>query len=110
MRPRCCLRYLTFFGINIEFAFVPLPTRFDVDYCWFRTNRCDSLKGASGELWFAFLLGENFSFIDPALHADRSVRRASFAESVFDVGTQRVQRQPSLQIPFRAGDFVAVQS
>src|SRR6185437_12206556 len=61
-------------------------------------------------LRLAFLLRQNLAFVDPGLHADHSVRGPSFAESIFNIGAQRVQRQPALQIPFRARDFVSVQA
>src|SRR6185312_4308680 len=91
MRPRCCLRYLTFFGINIKISS-------HLSECG-----CSYLR-------LAFLLRQNLAFVDPGLHADHSVRGPSFAESIFNIGAQRVQRQPALQIPFRARDFVSVQA
>src|SRR6058998_3982943 len=50
-----------------------------------------------------------FTFVDPALHTNDSVGRVRLCESVVDVGAQRVQRHTSLEIPFRARDFGAVQ-
>src|ERR1700733_146173 len=64
----------------------------------------------AGRGCFALLCRQNLAFINPALHANHAIRRARLGESVIDVGAQRVQRQTPLQIPLRAGDFIAVQS
>src|SRR6185437_2437555 len=55
------------------------------------------------------LLLVDVSAIDPHLDADLAVGGFRFAETVIDIGPQRVQRQTSLQIPLGACDFVAVQ-
>src|SRR5215471_12865350 len=89
--PRCCLRYFTFFGINI----IGIP--------YFKS---DPRSGRTLRL----TARQNLTFIDPALHANDSVSRVGFSEPVVHVRAQRVQRQTSLQIPFRARDFRAVQS
>src|SRR5437868_10223342 len=93
MRPRCCLRYLTFFGINISSS----------------QSRCSEARNSS-LLRLALLLSQNLATINPALHADYAIGRLGFGETVIDVGSQRVQRQPPLQVPLGAGDFVAVQA
>src|SRR5450755_159832 len=98
MRPRCCLRYFTFFGINIKSALSSQPSALS-----------EKLERAS-LLRFAFLGRQNFAFVDPALHPDDAVGGAGFGETVVNVGAQRVQRQPTLQIPFRTRDFVAIQA
>src|SRR5215813_5496881 len=84
IRPRCCLRYLTFEGINM--ISVPLSRR---------------LPAVLGLVLLAA--------VDPDLHADLPVRRVGLGEAVVDVGLQRVERQPSLLVPLRAGDLGAVQ-
>src|SRR5581483_4012210 len=61
-------------------------------------------------LRLALLLRQNLAFVDPGLHADHAVGGTRLAESVLDVGTQRVQRQTPLQVPLRARDFVSIQS
>src|SRR5882724_11734982 len=69
------------------------------------------LKRSRGRrLRFPLLLCEDLAFIDPGLHADDPVRGVRFRESVIDVSAQRVQRQTSLQVPLRAGDFIPVQA
>src|SRR5579863_9582020 len=88
MRPRCCLRYFTFFGINM--ISVPLDPR------------------RSRPLWL--FARQNLAFVDPALHSDNSVGRVRLRESVINIGAQRVQRQTALQIPFGARDFSAIQT
>src|SRR5579863_10288384 len=102
MRPRCCLRYFTFFGINI-IKFSVLSSRFSV-----KNQNLESARYC--RLRFAFLGRQNFAFVYPALHADHAIRGARLGEAVVDVGAQRVQRQPALQVPLRARDFVAVQA
>src|SRR6185369_7917719 len=52
---------------------------------------------------------ENLAAIDPNLHTDLPKRRPRFSKTVIDVGTERVQRQLSLQVPLAASDFSAVQ-
>src|SRR5450755_1928165 len=97
MRPRCCLRYFTFFGINIKSALSSQPSALS-----------EKLERAS-LLRFAFLGRQNFAFVDPALHPDDAIGGAGFGKTVVDVGAQGMQRQPALQIPFRTRDFVAIQ-
>src|SRR5581483_8409764 len=63
-----------------------------------------------GRLSFALLLLQDLALVNPALHADDAVGGARLGETEVDVGAQRVQRQPSLQIPLRPRDFVAVQA
>src|SRR6185369_2415218 len=53
---------------------------------------------------------ENLAAIDPNLHTDLPKRRPRFGKTVIDVGTERVQRQLSLQVPLAASDFSAVQT
>src|SRR5713101_4864356 len=54
------------------------------------------------------LLGNVFALIDPALHANHSIRGVGFRGAVINVRAQRLQRQPSLQVPLFARDFCAV--
>src|SRR6266568_866853 len=56
------------------------------------------------------LLGHVFTLINPALHADHAVRGVGFCRAEINVRAQRLQRQPSLQVPFLARDFRAVQA
>src|SRR3982074_2034254 len=64
---------------------------------------------------FAFLLNLRsllrnvFALIDPALHANHAIRGVGFRGAVINVRAQRLQRQSSLQVPFFARDFRAVQ-
>src|SRR5215470_14376570 len=60
IRPRCCLRYLTFFGINMGL-----------------NPRC------GGTL--RLLAGQDLPFVNPALHADHSIRCVSLCKAVVDV-------------------------
>src|SRR5713226_3161737 len=56
------------------------------------------------------LLGHVFALVDPALHANHAVSGVRFRRAEIDVGAQRLQRQPPLQVPFLARDFRAVQT
>src|ERR1019366_10332333 len=60
----------------------------------------------------AAALGEiqNFAFINPSLDADDTVGGVGFGEAVIDVGAQGMQRKLTLQVPFAARDFSAVQA
>src|SRR5580698_25915 len=100
MRPRCCLRYFTFFGINIEISsqLSALGSQLNL-----------FLESANRRLPFALLGREKFSLVDPALHANHTVGGSRFGETIVNVGAQRVQRQTALQVPLRPRDFIAVQ-
>src|ERR1051325_9410940 len=50
-----------------------------------------------------------FALINPALPANYAIRGIRFRRSEIDVGAQRLQRQPPLQVPFFAGDFRPIQ-
>src|ERR1035438_3750440 len=106
MRPRCCLRYFTFFGINISQLLASSSWPNLLAYFWFLTF----LKRAHTLLLFLLLGRKYFALVHPALHANHAVSRPCFREAILDVGTQRMQRQASLQIPFRARDLIAIQS
>src|SRR5580704_2888979 len=97
MRPRCCLRYFTFFGINIS----------KLSGLWLLTQ---SLERTHSLLRLALLGGQNFALINPDLHPDYPVGGPCFRKTVIDIGAQSVQRQAPLQIPFRAGSFVPIQT
>src|SRR5262245_53487858 len=84
MRPRCCFRYLTFFGINMV----------------------ESLPELRGLVRARRVL---LALVDPALHADLAEVGARLAEAVVDVRAQRVQRQLAVQVPLGARDLGAVQ-
>src|ERR1700733_3011030 len=69
-----------------------------------------SLERSHARRLLALFRRQNFALVHPALHADHAVRGPGFGKSVFDIGSQRVQRQTPLQIPLRARDFVSVQA
>src|SRR6187397_436787 len=48
---------------------------------------------------------KDFALEDPDLDAAGAERGESGRNAVIDVGAQRVQRHPSLTIPFHTGDF-----
>src|SRR5262249_8715428 len=56
------------------------------------------------------LARQNFALVNPALHADDSIRRLSLGEAVIHVRPQRMQRQTALQIPLGTRDFRAIQT
>src|SRR6267143_5688964 len=96
-RPRICLRYLTFFGINIASHLGPAGPLGGSDL-----RQPQPVLRAHPALELAL--------VNPALHADLPVGRARLGESVVDVGPQRVQGQLTLQVPLRAGDLGAPQA
>src|SRR6478735_7010533 len=53
---------------------------------------------------------ENLALVDPHLDTDDSVGRLGFRKTVVDVGAQRMQRHAAFAVPFRTGDFRAVQT
>src|ERR1700674_2429573 len=65
-RPRCCLRYFTFFGINMTL--------------------CSSGRRGYGTLSAAF--GHVFALVDPALHANHAVSGVRLREPKINVGAQ----------------------
>src|SRR5262249_5849520 len=87
--PRICLRYLTFFGINIGSSW---PPGSDLGQSQPVLRTRDALQ---------------LAFIDPDLHTDLSVGGPRLSEPVIDVGAQGVQRQLTLQVPLGAGDLRA---
>src|SRR5580658_8521724 len=118
-RPRCCFLYFTFFGINIAlFSLLSIlanrrARRLALRYSTgLKTRHYESLRnGDRGLVVFPPLaLGNVFSLIDPALHANHAVGGLRFRSSVIDVRAEGLQRQTALQVPFLAGDFRAVQT
>src|SRR6516225_490851 len=111
MRPRCCLRYFTFFGINIMSSQWPVLGS-DTGANWRLATGYRFLlkRSRSCRLRLTLLLAQDLALVHPALHADHAVSRARFRETVVDVGAQGMQGQASLQIPLGARDFVAVQT
>src|SRR5437867_4420506 len=100
IRPRCCLRYFTFFGINMRNtpfrnSDLPKSARPKSDTCCGRTLRRPA--------------GQDLAFINPALDSNDSVRGVGLSEAVIHIRAQGMQRQPALQIPFGPGDFRAIQ-
>src|SRR5678809_1367179 len=93
IRPRCCFRYLTFFGINM--ALCP-PAR--------RAARRAVIFFAADPR------GQALALVEPHLDADAAVGGERLREAVVDVGAQRLQRQLPVQVPLRARDFRAVQA
>src|SRR4051812_21339256 len=101
MRPRCCLRYLTFFGINMVRYLLPALVR----------PMVGPTRGPIPVLFIAAGPGNQaLTLVEPHLHADLAVGRARFGKAVVDVGAQRLQRQLPVQIPLRSRDFGAVEA
>src|SRR5580704_14705947 len=111
MRPRCCLRNFTFFGINIfnplSFALQALVPR---PWSLLLSRKRPGGRGSRRALVPALLLLVDIAAIDPGLHADDPVSRVRLGEAIVDVGAQRMQRQTTLQVPLRTSNFVAVQA
>src|SRR5208282_254835 len=95
-RPRICLRYFTFFGINMASRSSP--------------HRRGLVPQARTRPARLFLSPRHvFALVDPTLHTDHAVGGVGLGETVINVGAQRLERQPALQVPFLARDFRAVQ-
>src|SRR5215475_9610460 len=105
MRPRCCFRYLTFFGINIAVVLY-LVIRPDSTL---RPGLRPSRRPFPIFLFATALRHQPLSFVEPHLDADLAVRRVRFGEAVVDVSAQRLERQLPVQVPLRARDLSTVQ-
>src|SRR5262245_41448269 len=121
MRPRCCLRYLTFFGINMMHsssgrqrlegreglegitllacpalpahpAYPALPARL-------RSPGRPSRTAVPVFFVAAHAWHESLSFVEPDLHANLAVGGARLREPVVDIRAQRLQGQLAVQIP-----------
>src|SRR5271168_5201743 len=102
-RPRCCLRYFTFLGINMVSE--PLSHRRGLTIA-----RPAHITACIAACIVQLPPRHVLALVDPALHADHSVGRIGLRETVIDVGAQRLERQAALQVPFLARDFRAVQA
>src|SRR3984885_3887904 len=113
MRPRCCLRNFTFFGINIRktlwlLASFLAEAALQNFFGYKLSGRRAGLEHASGgALVAALLLLVDIAAVDPGLDADDPVGGVRLGETVVDVGAQRVQRQTALEVPLGTGDFIA---
>ena len=98
MRPLCSLRNLMRLGESMADLSVSrraAAAGCGKRSCW-RTPPCAVV--------------EDLALEDPALHADRAVRRAGLGEAVLDVGAQRVQRNAALAVPLAAAHLGAAEA
>src|SRR6266567_7245021 len=87
MRPRCCLRYFTFFGINISSSQLSVLSYQLARGSWLAAF----LERAAGHRVLCRLTlfrREDFALVDPHLHANHAVGGARFREAILDIGTQ----------------------
>src|SRR5688572_827286 len=97
------------------FALCPLPSALPGRAGWWR-RRIPRAGGPARLAIAEFLLfaralrRQALSLVEPRLDANLPVGRARLGESVIDVRAQRLQRKLSVQIPFGARDFGAVQA
>src|SRR2546426_9455555 len=99
MRPRCCLRYLTFFGINISSSqLLAVSSQLKRSCCSHRL------------LAFTLLLRQNFAAVNPAFHTNNAIGRLRFREAILDIGAQSVQTQTYLQVTLLTSDFITHKS
>src|SRR5580704_10677116 len=113
MRPRCCLRNLTFFGINIRKPSSLFQGNVQHAPIKLRRRRGKSLgreRTSREALVAALLLLVDVAAVDPGLDADDAVGGVRLGKTVVDIGTQRVQRQTALEIPLRARNLVSVET
>src|SRR5436190_23872459 len=114
MRPRCCLRYLTFFGINMR----TVPRSFQLPASGYLPPPSWSSAPARGRaparrpviLFTADPRRQALALVEPHLHPDLPVGRARLGKAVVDVGAQRLERQLPVQVPLGAGDLGTVQA
>src|SRR5262249_30178620 len=111
MRPRCCFRYLTFFGINMmqtlylaaELAENAEP---NISLRVLRALRLIS-RSCLRPPWRAFAVlffataqrHQAFTLVQPHLDPDLAVSCIRFRESVVDIRAQRLQWQLTVEIP-----------
>src|SRR6266702_7199339 len=110
MRPRCCLRNLTFFGINIRKpsslfrGCTPLQTPAAPG------KSLGSERTSREALVTALLLLIDVATVDPGLDPDDAVSGVRLGKTVVDVGPQGVERQTALEVPLGASDLVSVET
>src|SRR5215467_4942233 len=128
IRPRICLRCLTFFGINIAFSHFEISnlrseiSELSVRPFWSLSPRARRTRASftlsrprivhrisSGAPGHRRIRIEDLTPVNPNLHADDSKGRIGLGKSVINIRTQSVQRQLTLQVPFAARDFRAIQ-
>src|ERR1700679_1966333 len=85
--PFCCLRNLTFFGINIAKSSKNAQSKLAFKNCLSLKHR------GSDQSRLTPLLLVDISAVDPGLHADNSIRGVRLRETIVDIRAQRVQRQ-----------------
>src|SRR5579859_178918 len=108
--PFCCLRNLTFFGINIAKIIGTDRTGDVLGRLVLQKSELQLERSSTRNHGLTALLLVNVAAVDPGLDADDSVGGVRLGETVVDVGAQRVQRQTALEIPLGTGDLVAVQA
>src|SRR5262245_34891595 len=127
IRPRCCFRNLTFFGINMRNH--PLRQRrhggteateggepsLPALLSRVPASLSSSFSVLSASLWRRLPLLQSamgpqrvlLALVDPAAHADLAEAGARLGHAVVDVRPQGVQRQLAVQVPLGAGDLGA---
>ena len=117
MRPCCCFRYLTFFGINMMNYPLTSASGFSsqltVRACRTSSGLPSSCRRpralaslcarATARRPVIFLAADlrhqALALVEPHLDADDAVGRVRLGEAVVDVGAQRLQRQLPVQVP-----------
>src|SRR5438552_15177406 len=103
MRPRCCLRYLTFFGINIVGNLWSGGSGSTRPTCPFLPSRHRSTWRALPVFLFAAPLGDQaFTFVQPHFDADLAVGGAGLGKPVIDVRPECLQAQLPVHVPLSA--------
>src|SRR5512138_2337012 len=100
MRPRCCLRYLTRFGINMV-ATSLFHQGFHL--AGFLLTDVHTLGG----LGFLFHFGQYFTLINPHLDANLAVLGESAGPGEIHIRAQSLQRYSAFAQPNRASHFGA---
>src|SRR5438552_1533720 len=96
LRPFCSLRYFLLAGCNIL-------------HSWTLADALRRFRCRYGSGLRLAVVRHNLALEHPHLDTDHAVCRLRLGKAVIDVGAQRMQRDPTLAIPFRARDLDAVQ-
>src|SRR3954451_9100243 len=106
MRPLKALRNLVRLGCSISY----FPSRLPVAALFARRTDTGGLSLHHQPVLGERVVAENLALEDPHLHAANAISGVRFGLGVIDVAAQRVQRNTTLTIPFRARDLRAAET
>src|SRR5690348_18322761 len=106
MRPLKALRNLVRLGCSMTY----FPSRLPVAALFARRADAGGLSLHHQPVLGERVVSENLALEDPHLDAADAVSGVRFGLGVIDVAAQRVQRNPSLAVPFGARDLGAAET